>query len=141
VWLCDFAHWRRRPDAVLELAGTQLDARPDLAQESEAARFSCAPLRRSLPPPRPSSSTAVTLLLDVFTRYARSSEGCVVTFGAGCEFRQEAEFFVAVGAALRQLPQNYPRWPDISVMSGLRLSLPGICLRFLPSYAAARAAA
>ncbi len=141
VWLCDFEHWRGRPDAVLELAGAQLEARPDLAQESEAARFSSAPLRRLLPSPRPSPSGAVALLLGVFEQYARSSEGCVVTFGAGCEFRHEAEFLAAVGGALRQLPQNYPRWREISVMSGLRHSLPGICLRFLPSYSAARAAA
>ncbi len=140
VWICDFTNWRLRPDAVLELAGGQLEARPDLAEESEAARFSSAPLRRVLPPPRPSPSGAVALLLGVFEQYARSSEGCVVTFGAGCEFRHEAEFLAAVGAALRQLPKDYPRWPDISVLSGLRQSLPGICLRFLPSYGVARAA-
>jgi hypothetical protein len=141
VWLCGFDSWRRRPDAVLELAGAQLEAKPDLCAESEALRFASPPLRALLPPPRRSASAAVTFALDVLVRYALLDDGCVVTFGAGCEFRDEAQFLAAIGAALRQLPPNYPRWRDISVMSGLRNDLPGICFRFLPSYGLARAAA
>ncbi len=141
IWLCDFARWRLLPDAVLNLAGAQLEAQPDLAAESEGARFASPPLRRALSSQRPPGGAAAQLLLQVLARYASSSEGCVVTFGAGCEFRDETEFFAAAGAALRQLPPDYPRWREISIMSGVRQSLPGLCLRFLPSFAAPRAAA
>jgi hypothetical protein len=141
VWLCDFESWLRRPDALLDLACAQLEAEPDLAQESEAARFQSPPLRRAPPPGRPFSSPSAAFLRETLMRYAVSHEGCVMTFGAGSEFRGEAEFLSCVGAALRQLPPDYPRWREISVLSGIRHSLPGICLRFLPSYAAPRAAA
>jgi hypothetical protein len=141
VWLCDFANWRRRPDALLNLAGAQLEALPDLEQESEAARFGSPALRRGLPQGPVFSAGAAGLLAQALMRYAHSAEGCVITFGAGCEFAAEAEFLAAVGAALRQLPPEYPRWREISVLSGVRWSLPGLCLRFLPSYAAPRIAA
>jgi hypothetical protein len=141
AWLCDFDSWRRRPDAALNLAGAQLEALPDLAQESETARFQSPPLRGTPPVGRSFSPTGAAFLRETLMRYGFSREGCVLTFGAGCEFRSEADYLATVGAALRQLPPDYPRWPEISVLSGVRHSLPGICLRFLPSYVAPRAAA
>ncbi len=134
VWVVDFSDWRRRPDALLALAGAALRARPDLAAESAAARLACPPLRLSPPAQRPASPDGVAILLDILTRHAWSEEGCLITFGAGCEFDDEADFLAAVGAALRRLPESYPRWRDIVVACGLRVRVPGLCLRFLPSY-------
>jgi len=119
---------------LLLLAGAELEAHPDLAQESAAARLACPPLRLRLPASRPAPPGGVAILLDVLARHARTEEGCLVTFGADCDFDSEAEFLAAVGAALRQLPRDYPRWRDIVVVSGLRQRIPGLCLRFLPSY-------
>ena len=135
VWLADFALWRRHPDALLLLAGAELEAHPDLAGESAAARLACPPLTRRLPsPPKVAPEGGTSILLDVLARHARTEDGCLVTFGAGCDFKSETEFLAAVGAALRQLPHDYPRWRDIVVLSGLRQRIPGLCLRFLPSY-------
>ena len=135
VWLADFALWRRHPDALLLLAGAELEAHPDLAGESAAARLACPPLTRRLPSPlKVAPEGGTSILLDVLARHARTDDGCLVTFGAGCDFKSETEFLAAVGAALRQLPQDYPRWRDIVILSGLRQRIPGLCLRFLPSY-------
>jgi len=134
VWLADFTCWRSSPDALLLLAGAELEALPDLAQESAAARLACPPLRRPLPAPRPAPPGGVAILLDVLLAHARAEDGCLVTFGAGCDFRSEEEFIAAVGEALRLLPRDYPRWRDIVILSGLRHRIPGLCLRFLPSY-------
>ena len=135
VWLADFALWRRHPDALLLLAGAGLEAHSDLAGESAAARLACPPLARPLPAPlKVAPGGGVAILLDVLTRHAGREDGCLVTFGAGCDFKSETEFLAAVGAALRQLPRDFPRWRDIVVLSGLRQRIPGLCLRFLPSY-------
>ncbi len=135
VWLADFACWRRHPDALLLLAGADLEAHPDLAGESAAARLACPPLTRRLPAlPKLAAPGGAAILLDVLSRHARTEDGCLVTFGAGCDFKNETEFLAAVGAALRQLPKDYPRWRDIVVLCGLRQRIPGLCLRFLPSY-------
>jgi hypothetical protein len=137
VWLADFACWRRRPDALLLLAGAELEAHPDLAEERAPARLACPPLTRRLPTPSGGPPGGVAILLDVLLAHARAEEGCLVTFGAGCDFQSEAEFLAAVGDALRRLPQDYPRWRDIVILSGLRQRIPGLCLRFLPSYSGA----
>ncbi|MFY9832528.1 MAG: hypothetical protein WAK66_07430, partial [Methylocystis sp.] len=98
-------------------------------------RLACPPLTRRLPaPPKLAPEGGTAILLDVLTRHARTDDGCLVTFGAGCDFKSEMEFLAAVGAALRQLPQDYPRWRDIVILSGLRQRIAGLCLRFLPSY-------
>lgn len=137
VWVADFCDWRRRPDTLLALAGAELRAHPDLAVEHAAARLACPSLRLNPPATRSASPGGVAILLDLLMSHARSDEGRLITFGAGCEFDGEADFLAAVGAALRRLPESYPRWRDIVVVCGLRVRIPGLCLRFLPSYGGA----
>jgi hypothetical protein len=57
-----------------------------------------------------------------------------LTFGEGDEFASESEFLAAAGLALAALPESFPRWRDISVVSGLRHAPSGLCIRFLPSH-------
>jgi hypothetical protein len=42
---------------------------------------------------------------------------------------------------LQLLPAAYPRWRDVVVVSGLTHALPGLCLRYAPSWRRIRAAA
>jgi hypothetical protein len=137
VWAADFDLWRRFPATFLALAQHGLEAEPDLVEESAAARFQSEPLRLRVKPYAGAcaSQENVGALLDVLAKGARTGEDCVVTFGEGCDFASEAAFLAGVGLALQQLPPNYPRWRDVSVLSGLRQILPGLCLRFLPGYA------
>jgi hypothetical protein len=138
VWAADFDLWRRFPATLLALAEHGLDAEPDLVGDSAASRFFSDPLRLRAKPYKGAcaSQESVGVMLDVLAKGAKSSEDCVVTFGEGCDFANEAAFLATVGLALQSLPPSYPRWRDVSVLSGLRQSLPGLCLRFLPSYAA-----
>ncbi|HEY8214319.1 MAG TPA: hypothetical protein VIG36_09355, partial [Methylocystis sp.] len=58
------------------------------------------------------------------------------------DFASEAAFLRAIGLALQFLPASYPRWREISVVSGLRHAPQGLCLQYLPSQRfAARSAA
>jgi len=139
VWATDFELWRRFPATLLALAEHGLEAEPDLVSDSAAARFLSDPLRLRVKPYAGAtlSQESVSVMLDVLAKGARSGEDCVVTFGEGCDFASEAAFLAAVGLALQNLPPSFARWRDVSVLSGLRQSLPGLCIRFLPSYAAA----
>lgn len=75
-------------------------------------------------------------MLDFLAEGAETGADATLSFGAR-DFASEAEFLAAVGLALQFLTEHYPRWPDISVVSGLRHALPGLCLRYLPSAAIA----
>jgi hypothetical protein len=136
VWAVDFESWRRNPLALLALADAELEARPDLLNESDAARFQSRALRRRLNRSFAATVRAPTaaFMVDVLCNYAFRRQDCLVTFGDGCELRSEAEFLATAGYALQLLPDNYPRWRDISLLSGLRHTMPGLCLRYLPSY-------
>ncbi len=143
IWAADFESWRRNPRGVLALADAELRARPDLLSEEASRRFQSEALRRRLDraPAGAVRPATTAYVVDLLCSYAYRGEDCLVTFGEGCDFTSEAEFLASVGYALSLLPQDYPRWRDISLLSGLRCALPGICLRYLPSYRAAQRAA
>ena len=143
VWAIDFDAWRQNPLALLAIAEAELHARPDLVEEDETARFQSRPLHRRLnrtlaAPMRPQT---VAYMIDVLCSYAYRPQDCLVTFGEDCELRSEAEFLAAAGQALQLLPDSYPRWRDVSLVSGLRHFMPGICFRYLQSWRDARIAA
>lgn len=150
VWSASAADWRRHPAALLAMADAELDARPDLVTEDEATRYNAAPARylvRFIDPRDVWSALEdalgatrwATPTLEFLARGAETGQDATLTFGAD-DFASETEFLGAVGLALQFLPASYPRWREISVVSGLLHAPQGLCLRYLPSLrAAARA--
>ncbi len=147
VWSVAAADWRRHPAALLAMAGSELEALPDLASEAECVRFSAAPARyvvRVLDPQDVWGALEDALdkthwaapTLEFLARGAETGDDATLTYGAD-DFASEAAFLRAVGLALQFLPASYPRWREISVVSGLRHELQGLCLRYLPSLRAA----
>lgn len=147
VWSVAAADWRRHPAALLAMAGAELEALPDLASEVEQVRFSAEPARyvlRVLDPQDVWSALEEALdkthwaapTLEFLARGAETGQDATLTFGAD-HFASEAAFLRAVGLALQFLPASYPRWREISVVSGLRHESQGLCLRYLPSLRAA----
>ncbi|MGD9539765.1 hypothetical protein [Methylocystis sp.] len=147
IWSVAAADWRRHPAALLAMAGSELEALPDLASEDEQVRFSAEPARyvvRRLDPQDVWSALEDALektywaapVLEFLARGAETGEDATLTFGAD-HFASEAAFLRAVGLALQFLPASYPRWREISVVSGLRQGSLGLCLRYLPSLRAA----
>lgn len=147
TWVASFEQWRRYPAACLALAGSELRASPDLAEEAEATRFGGPALRwrvaraddaavRRLLADQPWASA----MLEFLARGAETGVEDVLNFGAD-DFSRESEFLAAVGLALQFLPESYPRWRDLCVASGLTHALGGVCMRYLPSLRAARVAA
>lgn len=145
VWLADASHWRRHPAALLAIAGADIQATPDALDEDEAARFGEAPLHYHIDSFDPDAVRCVVEevveetqwalpMLDLFAEGAESGADAALTFGAE-DFESEAEFLAAAGLVLQFLTEHYPRWEDISVVSGLRHALPGLCLRYLPGAA------
>lgn len=140
VWVADFECWRREPAALLALADAELAARPDLLHETEAARLRAEPLRRPIAGQSasrrqsPFSFTGAVRILEALIDAAYAGNDLLLTFGEGDEFANESEFLAAAGLALQFLPEDFPRWRDISILSGLRLGLPGLCIRLLPSW-------
>ena len=133
IWTTDFDTWRRHPAALLAVAQSELDARPDLIRDSEASRFSAAPLRR----PVSSGGVIGAAAIAAATRMADglySSRGKELLLTFSDESLNEQQFLAAAGLALQCLPEDFPRWRDISLLSGLRHALPGLCLRYLPSW-------
>lgn len=152
VWSVAAAEWRRHPAALLAMAGAELEARPDLVSEDEHARYSAEPARyivRCLDPQdiwnaledALDTSRWAAPTLEFLARGAETGADATLTFGAD-DFASEAAFLRAIGLALQFLPASYPRWREISVVSGLRHAPQGLCLQYLPSQRlAARSAA
>ena len=147
IWLGAHDAWRRFPKAFLSLAARELHARPDLVTEAEAARLADAPLRWRVNRPDPRKVMALlhrapwaSPMLEMLLDGADSGSDAMRDFGAH-DFATEADFLAAVGYALQVLPPNFPRWSDISVVSGLVSPLPGLCLRYVPSWGRMRVAA
>lgn len=147
VWSVAAADWRQHPAALLAMAGAELEAIPDQASEDEFVRFSAEPARyivRRLDPQDVWSALEDSLnkscwaapVLEFLARGAETGEDATLTFGAD-HFASEAAFLRAVGLTLQFLPASYPRWREISVVSGLRHASQGLCLRYLPSLRAA----
>ncbi|MFO1103923.1 MAG: hypothetical protein U1E20_13575 [Methylocystis sp.] len=147
IWSVAASDWRRHPAALLAMAGSELEALPDLASEAEQIRFSAEPARylvRQLDPQDVwgaledalEKSSWAAPVLEFLARGAETGEDATLTFGAD-HFASEAAFLRAVGLALQFLPASYPRWREISVVSGLRHESQGLCLRYLPSLRAA----
>jgi hypothetical protein len=133
IWAADFETWRRYPAQLLAVAQQELEARPDLLRDSASARFSAAPLHRCIEASAggalgAEAIAAATRMLDALFA------GADALFTFGDDALNERQFFAAAGLALQCLPEDFPRWPDISLLCGLRHALPGLCLRFLPSW-------
>lgn len=150
IWIVNSAAWRRHPAALLAMAGADLEARPDLVTQDRASRFGDEPLSylvRGLDPGDVWSAMEDALkkyrwaapTLEFLARGAERGEDATLTFGAD-DFVTEADFLAAMGLALQFLPMSYPRWREISVVSGLRCAPQGLCLRYLPSLRAKAAA-
>ncbi len=147
IWLGGLDDWVRHPAACLSLAARELKAAPDLASESEAARLNESPLRWRVSRPDPQGVRRIVErapwaepMIETLLEGADSGADCLCEFGAH-DFVREADFLSAVGFALQLLPPAYPRWRDISVVSGLATPVRGLCLRYVPSWSRAKAAA
>ncbi len=150
VWIADARDWRRHPAAMLAIASEDIIAAPDTVDEEEAARFGEAPqcyraanlephsVRQALEQSCDETGWA-TPMLDFFADGAETRADVTLTFGAR-DFACERHFLMAAGLALQLVSRDYPRWTDISVVSGLRHNPPGLCLRYLPSISEAAAA-
>lgn len=139
MWVVSFDDWRRHPAALLACAGAELQAQPDLVSEHETSRFGEAPLRRRFACVDPhdvrrrlACAPFASSVLELLARGAETGEAAVATFG-GDDFACEDDFLAAVGLVLQFLPESYPRWRDITIVSGLRHTPPGLCLRYLPA--------
>jgi len=147
IWIGGFEDWRRHPAACLSIAAGELRALPDLMDESEASRLNEAPLRWRVSAPDSQSALRIVeraawahAMLETLLDGVETGEDALLDFGAH-DFSNEGDFLAAAGLVLQVLPQAYPRWRDISVVSGLSHALPGLCLRYVPSWARACAAA
>ncbi|PPD45139.1 MAG: hypothetical protein CTY15_04975 [Methylocystis sp.] len=147
IWVGSFESWRRNPAACLAVAAQELRADPDHALERDALRLNDAPLRWRVAQPDCAAVARIVerapwahAMLRLLVEEAESGADSLLDFGAA-DFPTEREFLAAVGFALQFLPTAYPRWAEISVASGFAQSLPGLCLRYSPSWRQARAAA
>ncbi|WP_442754664.1 hypothetical protein ACNHKD_16970 [Methylocystis sp. JAN1] len=147
IWVGAMDVFQRHPAASLSIAAQELRALPDLALEPEAARLNDPPLSWRVSRLDPHGvrraverSDWAIPMLELLLDGAATGEDAVRDFGAH-DFASEAEFLAAVGLTLQTLPRAYPRWRDISVVSGLAHPLPGLCLRYVPSWGRAQAAA
>jgi hypothetical protein len=147
IWLGSLDDWRRHPAACLSIAGRELQARPDLVSENEAARLNDAPLRWRVSVPDAAAVRRIlerapwaVPMIETLLDGAESGADAVCEFGAH-DFAQESDFLTAVGLALQALPPSYPRWRDISIVSGLATPIGGLCLRYAPSWSRRLAAA
>jgi len=139
IWVAAFDDWRRNPAACLAVAAGELKAAPDLVSDDESARFGEGPLRWRVARPDPAAVRRVlerarwgAAMLETFARGTETGDDLVLDFDAA-DFGGESDFLAAVGFALQFLPGDYPRWREISVVSGLRHAPTGLCLRYLPT--------
>lgn len=142
-----FEAFRRNPAGCLSIAAHDLRALPDLASEDAAARLNEPPLRWRVSRPDPQDVRRVVEqapwalpMLETLLDGAESGADACRDFGAP-DFADEGAFLAGVGLVLELLPPAYPRWRDVSVVSGLANPLPGLCLRYIPSSGQAQAAA
>ncbi|QGM97954.1 hypothetical protein [Methylocystis parvus] len=147
IWIGARDAFQQNPAAVLSVAAHELQALPDLVEEGEAQRLNDAPLLWRVPRPDPEGVRRVVErsdwalpMLELLLDGAETGEDASRDFGAH-DFASEASFLAAAGLTLQMLPQAFPRWRDISVVSGLAHPLPGLCLRYVPSWGRAKAAA
>ncbi len=147
IWVGSFENWRGNPAGCLAVAARELRAEPDQADEDESARLNDQPLRWRVAQPNPTGVRRVVerapwayAMLHLFADGAQTGDDALLDFGTK-DFATEGDFLAAVGYALQFLPRAYPRWHEISVVSGLTHPLPGLCLRYVPSSSEARAAA
>lgn len=147
MWLGALDDWKSNPAACLAIVAHELRAQPDLAGEAEAARLNETPLRWRAARPDPNAVRQLigrapwaVPMMEALLDGAESRRQVVCEFGAH-DFATEAAFLSAVGFALQMLPENFPAWPDISIVSGLSTPLQGLCLRYTPSWSRAQAAA
>lgn len=147
IWVGSLDAWRRHPAACLSLTTHELKALPDLTSEDEARRMDDAPLRWRVSRPDPEAVRRIVErapwavpLMETLLDGAEHRADAVCEFGAH-DFRSEADFLSAVGFALQLLPPAFPRWRDISIVSGLANPVRGLCLRYTPSWSRAQAAA
>lgn len=147
IWLASFDAWRAHPAACLAIAGREARALPDLLSEDEGARLNDPPLRWRVSTPEAAGVRRIlerapwaVPLIETLLDGAESGAEAVCDFGAH-DFARESDFLSAAGLALQALPPSYPRWRDISVVSGLVTPVRGLCLRYVPSWGRARAAA
>ncbi len=147
MWLGALDDWKSSPAACLAIAAHELRALPDLVSETEGARLNEAPLRWRAAQPDPEAVRRVIgrapwalPMMETLLDGAERGGQAVCEFGAH-DFATEAEFLSAVGFVLQMLPPTFPRWRDISIVSGLATPLQGLCLRYTPSWRHALAAA
>jgi hypothetical protein len=147
MWLCGIEDWKNNPAACLTIAGHELQAAPDFIHEPEAARLNETPLRWRAARPDPDAVRQIlgrapwaVPMMETLLDGAEWGRQAVCEFGVH-DFATEAEFLSAVGFALQLLPQTFPGWRDISIVSGLSTPLRGLCLRYTPSWRQALAAA
>jgi hypothetical protein len=147
IWVTAFDAWRGHPAGCLSVAAEELRALPDLVGEAEAGRLDDAPLRWRVSRPDPEGVRRVVerapwglAMLEMLVDGAERGGDALMDFGAH-DFVSERDFLAAVGFVLQLLPAAYPRWRDVAVVSGLTHALPGLCLRYAPSWRRVRAAA
>lgn len=147
IWVGSFVAFCSDPAGCLSIVAHDLRALPDLASESESARLSEAPMQWRVSRPEPGAMRRVVerapwalAMLETLLDGADSGADACLDFSAR-DFASEEAFLGAVGCVLELLPPAYPRWRDISIVSGLANPLPGLCLRYSPSWGRARAAA
>lgn len=140
IWLGRLDDWRANPAGCLSIAAHELKAAPDLAGEPASSRLAEAPIGWRVSRPDPAAAWRIVerapwavAMLETLLDGAETGADACRDFGAH-DFPTEGAFLAAVGFVLAVLPPAFPRWRDIGVASGLTTPLPGLCLRYAPSW-------
>jgi hypothetical protein len=136
IWFIRWEDWLQYPASIL-LAAANLEANPDCVDDTN--RFEVPPRQLRFPQCKSSAKEELSPPLCKIINMLLPSEIAPalendrsIAFGED-EFETETEFLTAVATALQFLPENYGRWPDFSVASGLRHERKGLFLKYLPS--------
>lgn len=139
LWAASLDVWRAHPAACLAMAASDLRATPDRIETDAPTRLADAPQRwrvRRVTAEETRRALAVApwaqMLLEFFARAAQTRADATLTLGAD-DFAHERAFLFAAGLTLQFLPESYPRWREISIVSSLHHAPAGVCLRYLPS--------